>query len=71
MAMTDSMDEVDYVTVDFNQLEDNNFDSYAASIRRHPPWLTEGHFIYHLYRDAEGKLVFVKDRQGEPLCSPR
>ncbi|XP_059146067.1 uncharacterized protein LOC131933306 isoform X2 [Physella acuta] len=71
MAMTDSMDEVDYVTVDFNQLEDNNFDSYAASIRRHPPWLTEGHFIYHLCRDAEGKLGFVKDRQGEPLCSPR
>ncbi|CAL1528753.1 unnamed protein product [Lymnaea stagnalis] len=73
MAMTDAMDETDYSAVDFNQLEDsvNNFDSYDASMRRHPPWLTEGHFVYHLLRDGDGKLGFVKDGQGEPICSPR
>ncbi|XP_012934999.1 uncharacterized protein LOC101852005 [Aplysia californica] len=73
MAMTDAMDEVDYNTVDFNDVDSNNndYDNHAASLRRHPPWLTEAHFVYHLYRDGEGRLGFVKDRHGEPLCSPR
>ncbi|KAK0041004.1 leucine-rich repeat-containing protein 14 [Biomphalaria pfeifferi] len=73
MAMTDAMDETDYSSVDFNQVNDgpHNFDSYDASLRRHPPWLTQGHFVYHLVREADDKLGFVKDRHGEPICSPR
>ncbi|RUS75841.1 hypothetical protein EGW08_016399 [Elysia chlorotica] len=73
MAMTDAMENVDYDTVDFNQWEysENNFDSYEASLRRHPPYLTEAHYVYHLYRDDDGKLAFVKDGNGEALCSPR
>lgn len=73
MAMTDAMNEVDYTTADFNQLEDseNSYDSYDASLKRHPLWMTEGHFIYHLYRDADDKLAFIKDIHGEPVCSPR
>ncbi|KAK3773866.1 hypothetical protein RRG08_009294 [Elysia crispata] len=73
MAMTDAMEDVNYDTVDFNQWEysENNFDSYDASLRRHPSYMTEGHYVYHLYRDDDGKLAFVKDSNGEALCSPR
>ncbi|KAH9515162.1 hypothetical protein Btru_019382 [Bulinus truncatus] len=73
MAMTDAMDETDYSLVNFNKLTDgsHSFDSYDASLRRHPPWLTQGHFVYHLYRDGDGRLEFLKDRHGEPICSPR
>ncbi|BFZ18607.1 hypothetical protein BsWGS_21646 [Bradybaena similaris] len=73
MAMTDAMNEVDYITADFNQNDDpnNDYDSYEASLRRHPLWMTEAHFVYHLYRDSQGQLAFVKDIQGEALCSPR
>ena len=53
------------------QQHDDNYDNHAASLRRHPLWLTEGHFVYHLHRYPDGRLGFVKDRHGDPVCSPR
>ncbi|OWF55294.1 Leucine-rich repeat-containing protein 14 [Mizuhopecten yessoensis] len=56
------MDDIDYETIRFNVNESQS---------RHPLWMTEAHFIYHLYRDAEGVLSCHKDTSGEPVCSPR
>ncbi|XP_060067284.1 leucine-rich repeat-containing protein 14-like [Ylistrum balloti] len=62
MSLTDVMDDIDYETIRFNVNETQS---------RHPLWMTESHFIYHLYRDAAGALNCHKDQFGEPVCSPR
>lgn len=62
MSLTDVMDDIDYDTIRFNVNETQS---------RHPLWMTEAHFIYHLYRDATGVLNCHKDQSGEPVCSPR
>ncbi|KAL5016895.1 hypothetical protein ScPMuIL_006484 [Solemya velum] len=60
--MTDVMDDTDYRSKSFNR-NDAEF--------RHPLWMTESHFIFHLWRDGEGHLNCHKDTQGYPVCSPR
>jgi len=62
MAMTSAMDYVSYERVNFN------FDYKQF---RHPKWITERHFIYHLCQDDRGYLMCVRDNEGEPIRSPR
>lgn len=62
MSLTDVMDDVDYERQNFNENE---------ALMQHPLWLTESHFVYHLYRSEDGHLEFQRDFEGEPLCSPR
>lgn len=60
--MTSAMDDVYYRRRNFNM-----------DIRdRHPTWITERHFMYHLCQSAEsGMLTCLKNELGEPLQSPR
>ncbi|XP_076434902.1 leucine-rich repeat-containing protein 14-like [Babylonia areolata] len=63
MSLTDVMDDVDYTRKNFNEIE---------TMTEHPPWMTESHFVYHLQRSTDnGQFSFIRDTQGEPLCSPR
>lgn len=62
MSLTDVMDDVDFKRKVFNTDEAED---------RHPLWMTEGHYLYHLFRDADGHLCCCKDINGEPVCSPR
>ena len=60
-AMTNVMDEVVY-SRDFH---------YSLKDHRHPLFVTEKHFFYHLQKDDLGYLACVKDDKGQPLRSPR
>lgn len=60
--MTSAMDDVHYDRMNFN------FDYKQF---RHPKWITERHFVYHLCRDDRGYLMCVRDNHGEPIRSPR
>ncbi|KAL8577455.1 hypothetical protein ACOMHN_021907 [Nucella lapillus] len=63
MSLTDVMDDVNYARKNFNENE---------TVTQHPPWMTESHFVYHLQRSTDnGQFSFIRDREGEPLCSPR
>lgn len=62
MAMLGAMDDVVYERMNFN------FDYKQF---RHPKWITERHFVYHLCRDDRGYLMCVRDNKGEPIRSPR
>ena len=62
MSITDVMEDIDYEIHNFNENEE---------LVQHPLWLTEAHFVYHLVRGVEGDLAFLRDKTGEPLCSPR
>ena len=60
--MLGAMDDVVYERMNFN------FDYKQF---RHPKWITERHFVYHLCRDDRGYLMCVRDNKGEPIRSPR
>lgn len=62
MSWPDVMEDINY--------EDKNFKLDEVSLR-HPLWMTEGHYIYHLLRDTHGHLSCRTDNNGEPICSPR
>lgn len=62
MAMTDVMEDVDYKSRNFNQNE---------AVDRHPLWMTDSHYVYHLCYDDGGHLVCSKDKNGDAVCSPR
>ena len=62
MAMTSAMEEVAYHQKNFN---------YDPRAGRHPLWMTEKHFSYHLAKDVWGELACIKDNQGLRVRSPR
>ncbi|KAK3082745.1 hypothetical protein FSP39_004153 [Pinctada imbricata] len=62
MSARDVMDDFDYDRVNFNVNESES---------RHPMWMTESHFVYHLMRNDLGHLDSRRDERGDPLCSPR
>ncbi len=50
--------------------EKKNF-NYDVRDHRHPLWITEKHFLYHLKKDKNGKLVCSTTRNGRFIRSPR
>jgi hypothetical protein len=62
MAMTNAMCDIVYDKMSFNH-------DYKAS--RHPKSLTERHYLYHLTTDDSGRLLCLRDSNGEPIRSPR
>jgi len=62
MAMTNAMHCVLYEKADFN---------IDINTQRHPMYITERHYIYHLTEDEAGYLVCQRDRHGELIKSPR
>jgi len=62
MAMTSAMHSVAYEKTNFN---------FDIKEERHPTYVTEKHYVYHLKRDEVGYLICERDRNGEPLRSPR
>ncbi len=62
-AITSAMEDVYYERKDFN---------YDSRDHRHPLHVTEKHFLYHLCKDKNGKLVYKRDRKnGKVICSAR
>ena len=62
MSMTSAMEDVWYNRRDFN---------VDHRTRRHPMWITEKFYIYHLKKDGDGFLECIKNDYGLPVKSPR
>ena len=62
MVMTDAMEEVMYDYKNFN------FDLHEG---RHPLWVTDKHFVYHLAKDWNDELVCRRTATGDLVSSPR
>ena len=60
--MTSAMEDVHY--------RKHNFNSDPGE-ERHPLWMTEKHFCYHLAKDHLGQLECIKDTWGQRIRSPR
>lgn len=60
--MSSAMETVMYDRKNFNMKKNET---------RHPLWMTEKHFIYHLAKDKNGDLDCIKTQDGEPITSPR
>ncbi len=61
-SITPPLEDVYYERRNFN---------YDARDARHPLWVTERHFLYHLKKDKNGKLVCSKNREGQVIRSAR
>ena len=61
-VITSAMDDVYYEKRNFN---------YDLRDHRHPLWITEKHWIYHLQKDKNDKLVCTRNMDGKCLCSAR
>ena len=60
--MTLALQDVNYERKKFN---------FSASELRHPRYITEKNFVYHLVEDEKGVLSCKVDEQGNTVMSPR